>query len=60
MPGHDEVEKAIKAPRSHSRRWAGSIAIFICHGEEANGYFFAQCLSVGKNTGVHGLTLLPC
>ena len=42
-----------------------SIAIFICHGEEANG-IFAQCLSVHKNTGVNGVhglspfTVLRC
>ena len=25
--------------RARSRRWAAFIAIFICHGEEANGTF---------------------
>ena len=26
-------------PRARSRRWADFIAIFICHGEEANGIY---------------------
>ena len=44
-------------PRARSRRWAVFIAIFICHGEEANGIFL-QCLSVRKNTGVNGFHTL--
>ena len=41
LPGHDSAERVIKSviPRACSRRWPAFIAIFIYHGEPANGIF---------------------
>ena len=35
-------------PRARSRRWAVFIAIFICHGEEANGIFLHSVYQCAK------------
>ena len=53
-------------PRAQSRRWAAFIAIFICHGEEANGIFLHsvdrcakyRCEWLSWFIAFHGLTLL--
>ena len=53
-------------PRARSRRWAVFIAIFICHGEEANGIFLhsvtgaqkQRCEWLSRFIAFHGLTLL--
>ena len=53
-------------PRARSRRWAVSIVIFICYGEEANGIFLhnvyrcakQRCEWLSRFIAFHGLTLL--
>ena len=42
-------------PRAHSRKWAAFIAILFAMVKKKQTGCFAQCLSVGKNTGVNGV-----
>ena len=35
-------------PRTRYRKWAAFIAIFICHGEEANGIFLYSVYRCAK------------
>ena len=53
-------------PRARSRRWAAFIALFICHGEEANRIFCTvfigaqkhRCEWLSRFIASHGLMLL--